>query len=170
MCVAGLSAEPLIANRINGKTIGKITRPRWRTVRRTARRPRAMLCSAKLAPRAELAVPRALPVVSTATSPPAAPVRLLGGLSRWLAFRSLQLSTGLRQEHVVERGLMELEGLDMQIRPIENPDDLGQLGLAARQLHRDAATAIAPHLAKGGEQLAEPMLGVRLGRRPLQRR
>src|ERR1700729_4275944 len=146
MCVAGLSAEPLIANRINGKTIGKITRPRWRTVRSTARRPRAMLCSAKLAPRVELAAPRALPVVSTATSPPAAPARLLRGLSHGPAPRSLQLATGLCQEHVVERGLMELEGLDVQIGAIENPHDLGQFGLAARQLHGDAAAAIAPHL------------------------
>ena len=42
MCVAGLSAEPLIANRISGKSIGKITSARWRSVRSTARRPTAM--------------------------------------------------------------------------------------------------------------------------------
>src|SRR5437588_7066952 len=101
MRVAGLSADPLMANRIRGKTIGKITRPRWRTVRSTARRPRAMLCAAKLASRAQPAALRALPVVSTATSPPAAPAGLLGGLSHARAFRALQLSTGLCQEHVV---------------------------------------------------------------------
>jgi len=43
---------------------------------------------------------------------------------------------------------MELEGLDVQIGAIENPHDLGQFGLAARQLHGDAAAAIAPHLAE----------------------
>ena len=43
---------------------------------------------------------------------------------------------------------MELEGLDAQVRAVEDADDLGQCGLAAGQLHGRARATVAPAIDK----------------------
>src|SRR5579871_1418466 len=136
MRVAGLRAEPLMANRMSGKIIGKTISARWRVVRTTARRATANVCSSSPAPWVAPLSGRGggVSATSTATSPPAP----AGGLDRRLGDRAvtgtLELPAGLGQEHVVERGLMELQGLEPQVGAVEESHDLGQLALAAGEL------------------------------------
>jgi hypothetical protein len=80
MRVAELSDEPLIANRISGNSIGKMTRPRWRMVRTSERRAIARICSVRLVPITSGCDEWAR-LKSTATSPPAAPALWLDGIA-----------------------------------------------------------------------------------------
>src|SRR5436305_13836580 len=107
MWVAALNAEPLMANRISGKIIGKKRSARWRRVRITARWATASVCSTVPASRSGHAPIRPA-VASTATSPP--PAAALDGLLRELDLPcSLQLPARLGQEDVVQRRLMEMQ-------------------------------------------------------------
>ena len=98
--VAGLSAEPLIANRINGKIIGKMSSDRCRTVRTTDRRATASVCSTRPA---HARAGRDMRRQSALNRHAASARRLLPGLVVYGAAvtRSLELTAGLGQEHVV---------------------------------------------------------------------
>src|SRR5438105_2320299 len=113
MRVAGLSAEPLIANRISGKIMGKIISARWRRVRVIERRATARICSNR-SDRTPSAPPCSPGARALAPTPPPAQCACLHRLSFPVA-RALELATGLGQEHIVQRGLMELQQLDMQV-------------------------------------------------------
>src|SRR5882757_8359615 len=92
--VAALSALPLIANRIRGKSTGNTSSARCRSVRVTDRRATAPTCWTS--------------ETSGVTAPPApaAPRRLI---VRRLLAGALELASGLRQKHIVKRGLVQLE-------------------------------------------------------------
>ena len=65
---------------------------------------------------------------------------------------------------------MELERLHLQMRVVEDANDLGELRLAAWQLHGDAATTVAAQVAESRQQLCQPVPGVRIGGRHLDGR
>ena len=58
----------------------------------------------------------------------------------------------------------------MQVGAVEDAHDLGEFGLAAGELHGDAAAAVAPHLAEARQQLGEPVAALGLARRHLDAR
>src|SRR5436305_502057 len=138
MRVAGASAEPLIANRINGKIIGKTSSARCRSVRTTARRATASVCSPRLVPCEDRPAPGERPMLSSTATPPspAAAARADRLCDESTFARPFELAARLGEEHVVERWLMELERLHAKVGLVEDPDDLGQLGLSPRQLDR----------------------------------
>src|SRR5690348_7347850 len=115
MRVAELRADPLMANKMRGKIMGKTRSAFWRSVRTTARRATARVCSMNRGALGALSPPGGLSAMSAATSPPLSPVLLGRDLETRAVTRALELTAGLGQEHVVERRLMELERLHLQI-------------------------------------------------------
>ena len=148
---------PLIANRISGKTIGEHEQARWRTrARDRAPRDRRDLLEQ---PRRER-LRRAGDGASGA-----APRRVH---SSGLAAAPSSLRPVLARNTSSSEGWWSWSGLDVQIGLVEHADDLGELGLAAGQLHGDAAAAVAAHLAEAARAARasrSPVAGVG-GRRP----
>src|SRR5437763_8587117 len=164
MFVAELSEDPLIPNRSNGKISGKISRPRWRRVRTAERLATASVCSIRLAEPVEVWTGRPSIARSTATASPGLSLhlRLLGG--------TFELASRLCQEHVVQRRLVELERLDLELRLVEHAHDVRQLRLAARQLHRHGPVTVAAWIAEPRQDLGEPVARVGVARGDLDAR
>src|SRR5581483_4662585 len=162
-----------MAKRISGNTMGKTNSARWREVRTIARRATASVCSRNLGPDETPREPRGSTARSTATSSPSTPSRggielgSIGACALELGARALQLASRLGQEYVVERRLVKLERLNLEIGVVEDPHDLGQLGLAARELHADAAATSQMRLPEGGQELGQPVTGIGVGGREL---
>src|SRR5436309_3639681 len=163
MWVAELSAEPLMANRISGKTIGKTMSARWRSVRTADRRATAKVCSTTPAPRGSRTCAGGPRTASTATSTPAAAFRLLLLLIHGSVARTLKLAPRLGQEDVIQRGLVQLQRFNAQPRLVEESHHVGQLALAGRKLDRDAALPVAVHVAETRQQVGQSIPGAGIG-------
>src|SRR6059058_182977 len=83
---------------------------------------------------------------------------------------TFERAAGLRQEDVVERGLVELEVGDLDTRGVERPDDVREIGLAGAEADADALDRYAG-IAEAREDLRQPrrLIGIvrnRLDGRP----
>jgi hypothetical protein len=65
---------------------------------------------------------------------------------------------------------MKVQRLHVDARLIQDPDDVGQLGLAAGQLHGHAARSVAPHVAKARQELGQTIARLGIGGGHLHRR
>src|SRR5918995_1086888 len=137
MLVAASSPEALIASRKSGKTSGGTMMIGWRAVRNSDRHARYFVWVGS----------RAL-----AVEPDIEDLRrhgLANRLAGLLLTGSLQRTTGLGQEHVVEAGSVELEVGDLDPLAVETADDFGELLGAVGQ--PDGGSA-----ARRGQRVAEP--------------
>src|SRR5919198_356700 len=116
--VSAFSPPELTASRSSGNASANTTFAGWRTVRTTERRASSSTWSAK-----------------TVTSrgfhrEPADLVLLFRG--------PLERAARLREEHIVERGLVKLELLDLHVLGVERAHDPGEIGLAGAEADGDA--------------------------------
>src|SRR5256885_727609 len=88
-------------------------------------------------------------------------VLLLGG--------ALERAAGLGEEDIVERRLVQLQLLDLEVLAVERADDSGQVGLTGAKPHRDAALGAA-RVAEAGEDRLDPLAVVGAGGNRLDRR
>src|SRR5947209_14119383 len=147
-----------MANRISGNRMGKISSARWRRVRSIERWATTPTCWARPDPGA--AGPSTATAASATTAPasaawsrrgllgPGRPVHVAG---------ALELASRLGQEHVIQRGLMQMQRLDVQVGLIERPNHLGQLGLSLGQLDPHRTAAVLRALAEPAQQDAQSL-------------
>src|ERR1700694_5276521 len=147
---------------MSGNRMGKMSRPRCRAVRVIERRATAPTwASSPGAPTASAST------ASPAILRPRLRLRLRPVL---LGSGTLELAPGLGEEDIIQGGLMQLQGGEMEVCLVEHAKDVGELRLAAGQLHGDAAAAVARDRAEARELLGERVARARIGRRDLDAR
>src|SRR5512132_2362239 len=140
--VSAFRPPELTASSSNGKTSGEITFAGCRTVRTTERLPSWKTWSARTLK----------PVLQ----------RALAAAARLHRRRSPRASD-LRQEHVVERRLVEPQVCNIDSRVVERPDDVGKADLSRIQTDRDALRRAAG-IPETGKHVGQSRRVVGIGR------
>src|SRR6266545_896196 len=154
--VAASSPPALTARSRSGKTSGKTMLAGCRTVRTTERCARVRTWPAKTL----LIERRSRPLE-----------RQLGRGSLFLLVpRPFQRAAGLGEEDVVERGLVELEMLDLEVFGVEGAHDLGQIGLTGTQSYGDSLGRRPAGFAEASEDRGGPVKLLGIGRDDLDGR
>src|SRR5207248_534304 len=142
--VSALSPPALTASSSIGNSSGEITFAGWRAVRTTERRANRKTWSANAFTSGRF------------HGQPAA--RSLF----FLLCGSLERPAGLGEEDVVQRRLVQLQVLDLEVLRVERANEPGQVGLARLEPDGDAAFGAAG-LAEAGEDRSRPVAVGRVG-------
>src|SRR6266545_5634330 len=154
--VAASSPPALTARSRSGKTSGKTMLAGCRTVRTTERCARVRTWPAKTL----FMERRSRPLER----------QLRRGSLFLLVSRPLQRAARLGEEDVVERGLVELEILDLEVFGVEGAHDLGQVGLTGTQSNGDTLRRRPAGIAEASEDRGGALTLLRIGRYDLDGR